>query len=144
MLLTGTYPRTVDEKGRLALPKRLRDLLAEPTMLLVMQGPDKCLWLFTEAEMERLATKLDEAPAFDAEARVVRRLLYGQTETVELDRTGRLLIPERLMQFAGLGREVVLIGVRDHLELWDAARWTGYINENAARFDSIAEKAFQK
>jgi MraZ protein len=144
MLLTGTYPRTLDDKSRMALPKRLREVLAEPATLFVTPGPDESLWLYTDAELERLAAKLDEAPATDAEARVFRRLYFAQTESVDLDKTGRLLIPERLAKFARLKKEVVLIGVRDHLELWDLARWNSYVNENAARFDSVAEKAFTK
>ncbi len=73
-----------------------------------------------------------------------RRLLFAQAEAVDLDNAGRLLIPERLNQFASLTKEVVLIGVRDHLELWDAVKWNAYVNEHAARFDSVAEKAFAK
>src|SRR5690349_11335637 len=144
MLLTGTYPRTLDEKGRLALPKRVRDLLKEPTTLFVTPGQDQSLWLYTEAELERLASKLDEAPATDAEARVFRRLYFAQTEAVDVDRQGRVLVPERLVQFAGLSNEVVLIGVRDHLELWDAARWQQFVETNAPRFDAVAENAFRK
>lgn len=140
MLLTGTYPRTLDEKNRLALPKRLRDGLGEPPVLFVTPGPDRSLWVYTEAELERLATQLDRAPATDAEARIFRRLYFAQTETVELDKTGRLVVPERLVQFAGLQKDVVLIGVRDHLELWDAARWQAYTTEHAARFDTLAVK----
>jgi len=128
----------------MALPKRVRELLAEPNTLFVTPAPDQCLWLFTEAELERLATKIDQAPTADTEARTFRRLFFAQAETVDIDKTGRLLIPERLARHAGLQKEVVLIGVRDHLELWDAARWNSYVNENAARFDSVAERAFQK
>lgn len=144
MLLTGTYPRTLDDKGRMALPKRVRELLKEPSVLFVTPGADQTLWLYTEADLERLAGKLDETPATDAEARVFRRLYFAQAEAVDLDKTGRLLIPERLSQFAGLQKEVVLLGVRDHLELWDATRWQEYVTENAARFDTVAEKAFEK
>ena len=144
MLLTGTYPRTVDEKGRLVLPKRVRELLTEPSTLFVTPGPDQSLWLYTEAELERQAARLDQAPSNDSEARLYRRLYFAQTEAVDLDKTGRLLIPERLARFAGLQKEVVLIGVRDHLELWDNARWQTYVSDNAARFDSVAEKAFAK
>jgi MraZ protein len=144
MLLTGTYPRTLDDKNRLVLPKRLRDLLSGPAILFVTPGPDQSLWLYTEGELERLSARLDQAPAADAEARVFRRLYFAQTEAVDLDKTGRLLISERLAQFAGLQKEVILIGVRDHLELWDAARWQAYVNDNAARFDTVAEKAFAK
>ncbi len=142
MLLTGTYPRTLDDKKRLALPKRVRQLLGEPSVLYLTPGPDQSLWLYTEGELERLAGHLDQSPATDSQARVFRRLYFAQTEAVELDRTGRLLIPERLAGFAGLGHEVVLLGVRDHLELWDANRWQQYLQEHAPGFDAVAEQAF--
>jgi MraZ protein len=144
MLLTGTYPRTLDDKKRTALPKRVRELLRDPPTLYVTPGPDQSLWLYTQEGLEQLAEKLDQAPATDAEARVYRRLYFAQTEAVDVDRTGRILIPDRLLQFAGLQHEVVLIGVRDHLELWDAGRWQNYLAQNAPRFDTIAEAAFTK
>ena len=144
MLLTGTHPRTLDDKKRLTLPKRLREQLGAPETLYLTPGPDQCLWLYTQDGLERLAEKLDHAPAADAEVRVFRRLYFAQTESVDVDRTGRILVPERLTQFAGLRHEVVLIGVRDHLELWDAQRWQEYLSRNAPRFDAVAEGAFQK
>ena len=144
MLLTGTYPRTLDDKNRLGLPKRVRELLGEPETLYVTPGPDQCLWVYTQDGLERLAERLDRSPAADAEARVFRRLYFAQTEAVDVDSTGRILISERSIQFAGLRREVVLIGVRDHLELWDAQRWQQYLAQNAPRFDAVAEGAFQK
>jgi MraZ protein len=144
MLLTGTHPRTLDDKKRLALPKRLREQLGDPPTLFVTPGPDQCLWVYTQDGLERLAEKLDRSPAADAEARVFRRLYFAQTEAVDVDRSGRVLIPERLVQFAGLQHEVVLIGVRDHLELWDAGRWQQYLTANASRFDAVAEGAFRQ
>jgi MraZ protein len=87
---------------------------------------------------------LDQAPAADAEARVFRRLVFAQTEAVDVDGSGRILLPERLGQFAGLKHEVVLIGVRDHLELWDGQRWQEYLAQHAPRFDSVAEQAFRR
>jgi len=144
MLLTGTYPRTLDEKKRMALPKRVREQLGEPETLFVTPGPDQCLWVFTQQGLESLADKLDQAPATDAEARVFRRLYFAQTEAVDVDRSGRVLVSERLVQFAGLQHDVVLIGVRDHLELWDAPRWQQYMTQNAPRFDAVAEGAFRK
>ena len=144
MLLTGTHPRTLDDKKRLGMPRKLREQLGEPNTLFVSPGPDQCLWLFTQAELEQLSAKLDQAPAADAEARVFRRLYFAQTEAVDVDRSGRILIPDRLAQFAVLQREVVLIGVRDHVELWDAQRWQQYLTQNAPRFDAVAEGAFSK
>src|SRR5271165_4002531 len=136
MLLTGTYPRTLDDKKRLGLPKRVREQLHDPEQVFVTPGPDQCLWLYSQDGLERLAEKLDQAPAADAEARVFRRLYFAQTEAVDVDRTGRILISDRLLQFASLQREVVLIGVRDHIEIWDAQRWQTYFAENASRFDA--------
>jgi len=144
MLLTGTHPRTLDEKKRIVLPKKVRELLQEPDTLFVAPGPDGCLWLYTQDGLEQLAGKLDESPATDAEARVFRRLYFAQTEAVDVDRSGRILIPDRLIQFAGLKHDAVLIGVRDHLELWDATRWQEYLTANAPRFDAVAEGAFPR
>jgi MraZ protein len=144
MLLTGTHARTLDDKKRLGLPRRLREQLGEPAILYVTPAPDQCLWLYTQAELERLAEKLDQTPAADAEARVFRRLYFAQTEAVDIDGSGRILIPDRLVQFAALQHEVVLIGVRDHLELWDAQKWQQYLTANAPRFDAVAEGAFKK
>src|SRR5437870_10373398 len=143
MLLTGTHPRTLDDKKRLTLPKRIREQVGEVTQLFVTPGADQSLWVYTKDELERLSAKLDQTPATDAEARVFRRLFFAQMEAVDLDRIGRVLVPERLLEFAGLKHEVVLIGVRDHLELWDAERWQHYLGQNGPRFDAVAEASFQ-
>src|SRR5436305_13047773 len=118
MLLTGTHPRTLDDKNRLILPKKVREEFGAAERIFVTPGPDQCLWVFAQDNLEQLAHKLDQAPATDAEVRVFRRLFFAQMEAVDLDKTGRVLIPDRLVRFAGLGKEVVLIGVRDHLEIW--------------------------
>jgi MraZ protein len=144
MLLTGTHPRTLDDKKRLALPKRIREQLGEADQLFIAQGLDQCLWIYDRSGLERLADKLDQAPATDAEARVFRRLFFAQMEAVDVDKAGRLLIPDRLVEFAGLTHEVVLIGVRDHMQLWDAERWRAYLTENGPRFDAVAEASFRK
>lgn len=143
MLLTGTHPRTLDEKKRLTLPKRTREQVGEVQSLFVTPGLDQSLWIFTKDDLERLAGKLDRTAATDGEARVFRRLFFAQMEEVELDRTGRILIPDRLVQFAGLQHEVILLGVQDHLELWDAQRWQSFLQEHGPRFDKVAEGAFR-
>src|SRR5437870_3280015 len=99
MLLTGTHLRTLDQKKRVGLPKKLREQLGEPETVFVTPGPDQCLWLFTRSGLENLAEKLDQTPATDAEARVFRRLYFAQAEAVDLDTAGRILIPDRLAQF---------------------------------------------
>jgi MraZ protein len=143
MLLTGTHPRTLDDKKRMTLPKRVREQVGEVTQLFVTPGADVSLWVYTKDELERLTAKLDQTSATDAEARVFRRLFFAQMEEVDLDRNGRMLIPDRLVQFAGLEHEIVLLGVQDHLEVWDAQRWQAYWNEHGSRFDKVAEAAFR-
>jgi MraZ protein len=143
MLLTGTHPRTLDDKKRLTLPKRVREQVGEVNQLFVTPGPDQTLWIYTPGELERLSAKLDETPATDAEARVFRRLFFAQMEEVDIDKAGRVLVPDRLVQFAGLEHDVILLGVRDHLEVWDAARWQAYLTEHGPKFDKVAEEAFR-
>src|SRR5687768_1881156 len=111
MLLTGTHPRTLDDKKRLVLPKRVREQLGDPALLYVTPGPDRSLWLFTQDCLERQAERLDQASGGDGDARVFRRLYFAQTEAVEVDRAGRILLPDRLSSLAGLSHEVVLLGV---------------------------------
>lgn len=144
MLLTGTHPRTLDAKKRMALPKRIREQVGEVKQLFVTPGSDQSLWVYTKDELERLTAKLNQTPVTDAEARVFRRLFFAQMEEVDLDNSGRILIPDRLMQFAGLEHEVVLLGVQDHLEVWNAQRWQAYSSEHGPQFDKVAEGAFRK
>src|SRR5262249_579007 len=141
MLLTGTYPRTLDDKKRMALPKRVRELLQEPATLFIAPGPDQSLRVYTQLSLQRLSHNLEQTPG-RPEPRVFGRLAFAQAGAIDVDRSGRILIPDRLVQFAGLKHEVVLIGVRDHLELWDAERWQNYLTQNAPRFDAVAEAAF--
>lgn len=145
MLLVGTYPRTLDEKKRLTLPKRAREQLRDTHELFVtLDPPDRCLLLYAQAEFERLWNRVEDSPGPEKEVKVFRRLFAADTDVVDVDRSGRILMPERLLQLAGLKHEVVMIGTFDHLELWDAQRWQEYLGENAPRFAAVAEKAFQK
>jgi MraZ protein len=134
MLLTGTHPRTLDDKKRLTLPKKVREQLGKVDQLYVSPGADQSLWLYDPRGLQDLAAKLAEAPATDSDARVFRRLLFAQMEAVDIDRNGRILIPDRLVQFAGLEHDLVLLGVQDHLEIWNARKWDEYFARHGPRF----------
>ncbi|HEV2972633.1 MAG TPA: division/cell wall cluster transcriptional repressor MraZ [Pirellulales bacterium] len=144
MLLTGTFVRAIDEKLRLAIPKRLRDLLgARPDRLLfVTPGTDRSLAIYTEETLGQLALRLAAASPAGPDVRAFNRLFYAQAQPAELDSQGRIRIPPELAKLAGLGREAVLLGVQDHLELWDRNRWEEYLAGRQARYDQIAEAAF--
>lgn len=90
------------------------------------------MWLTNSAHLERLGERLDQSQAHEADVRVFKRLYFAQTEKLTVSSDGRVSIPERLAQFAGLHQELVLVGIDDHFELWDAARWRQYTQQKSA------------
>jgi MraZ protein len=146
MLLTGTFPRTIDEKQRLAIPKRLRDALCqgqdETSVLFAAPGTDGSLALYTEESFSRLADQLAASPPTGQDVRAFSRLFYAQAQRLDVDRQGRVRIPLELVQLAGLAKDVMLVGVRDHLELWDRKRWDEYLTQQQKQYDQLAERAF--
>ena len=145
MLLTGTFVRTVDEKLRVAIPKSLKAALEEAGKgtLYMAPGTDGSLALYTEQALSSLAARLSAASPAGQDVRAFSRMFYARAHTVEIDSQGRVRVPPDLAQLAGLEKEAVLIGVQDHLELWDRRRWETYLAERQANFDQIAEAAFQ-
>jgi MraZ protein len=144
MLLTGSFVRAIDDKLRLAIPKRFRDALGTgPEQLLyVTPGTDRSLAVYTEETLGRLAERLAAASPAGAEVRAFSRLFYAQAQPTDLDSQGRIRIPAELAELAGLGREAILLGVQDHLEIWDRGRWEQYLAERQVSYDQLAEAAF--
>ena len=148
-MLLGTFPRTIDEKHRIAIPKRLRDALSNSsdvvtTVLYAAPGTDGSLALYTEDSFTRLAEQLSAVSPTGQDVRAFSRLFFSQAQRLEIDRQGRVRVPPELVQMAKLTKEVVLVGVRDHLELWDKKRWETYVNQQQSHYDDLAEKAFSQ
>ncbi len=146
MLFTGTFPRTLDDKARLAVPKRIRDGLPsneQTATLYAAPGTDGSIALYTEESFQRLAEQLASSSPTGQDVRAFSRLFYAQAERIEVDRQGRIRIPAALVQLAQLQRDVVLVGVRDHLELWDQQKWNRYTEQQQQQYDLLAEKAFE-
>lgn len=144
MILTGTFARSVDEKLRVAIPKRVRDAMgaAASSGLFVTPGTDASLAIYTEGALAALAHRMATASPAQHDVRAFNRLFYAQAERVELDAQGRIRLPPALASLAGLAKDAVLLGVQDHLELWDRQRWDTYLAGQSPRFDEIAEAAF--
>lgn len=144
MLLTGTFSRAIDEKLRVAIPKRLREGLgcAQGGNLYIAPSTDQSLAIYTEESFAQLAERLAQASPTQQQVRAFTRLFYARAQRVDLDWQGRIRVPVDLAQLASLEKEVVLLGVQDHLELWAAARWLEYLADKQSRFDEIAEAAF--
>ena len=145
MALSGSFARSLDEKQRVAVPKRLCEDFgdSELTSFFVAPGTDKSLVLYSPAGFDRLARKIAKKSSNRVEVRNYKRLFYARAERVELDAQGRIRLPERLIEFASLGRDVVLAGVHDHVEIWDAKAWSVFLETNSETFDEIAIQAFE-
>ncbi|NIP84232.1 MAG: division/cell wall cluster transcriptional repressor MraZ [Planctomycetales bacterium] len=144
MPLTGTFTRAVDDKQRIAIPKELRAALGENRegIFYVAPGTDGSLAIYEQDAFVQMGQRLAHAPPAQRDVRAFGRLFYAQAHRVELDRQGRLRIPTPLSDWAGLGREVVLVGVGDHMELWEQRRWESYTSEQQGKYDELAEAAF--
>ncbi|MFQ5730859.1 MAG: division/cell wall cluster transcriptional repressor MraZ [Planctomycetaceae bacterium] len=143
MALTGTYLRNLDEKHRLAIPKKLRDQFGnEPiSSLYVCPGTEKSLALYSPGEFERLAQRLAAQSSPGRQFQNYLRLFYARSDCAQLDVQGRILIPEWLVQHAGLQKDVVMIGVHDRAEIWDRETWNEFITAQAPGFDDLAFNA---
>jgi MraZ protein len=145
MLFTGAFPRSLDEKLRVAIPKRLRDGLerGQPQGVYITPSTDQSLALYPEEAFVRLAERLAQVSPARQDVRAFTRLFYARAQRVELDAQGRVRIPPDLVELTHLGKEVVLLGVQDRVEIWDAGRWASYLAERQEHYDEIAETALQ-
>ena len=140
-MLTGTYQRSLDAKLRLALPKRLRELLAGQAQLVLTPGTDGSLALFPQSAFAALTERLAARSPTGQDVRAFSRLLYAQSQSVEIDSQGRIRLPAELARLGGLEDEVVLLGVGDRIELWNKSRWEAYLSDLQPRYDQLAESA---
>jgi MraZ protein len=138
--LTGTHRCTLDAKNGLTLPKAVREQMGEQDTLFITLGSDHCVWLTTAAGLEKLTDRLEKSPAVEDDAKVARRRYFAQTERVTVDKNGYVVVPAALLESAGLKQDAVLIGVGDHLELWDTQRWHKYSQTPGNEPDASAER----
>jgi MraZ protein len=145
MLLTGVFHRSIDQKLRVAVPKRLREALESENKSSVYftPGTDQSLAMYAEDALARLAERLAQASPTRQDVRTFNRLFYARAQRVEWDAQGRVRIPLELAKLALLEKEVVLLGVQDHVEIWSAQRWESYLAGKQGQYDEIAETAFQ-
>jgi len=115
--LLGTHSYQLDPKGRISLPVRFREAFSDGAYLTL--GQDGCLFCFPREQWERRSDEVDSALLADAEGRAYQRLFFSNAERAELDAQGRLLVSQKLRAAAGVGKEVVVLGVKDRMEIWD-------------------------
>ena len=123
-MFTGEYRHTVDDKGRLAIPARFRAQLAGGAVL--SRWIDGCLAIHTQAGWDLLAERVAAVPLTDPAGRIFQRAIFAGAFEAELDRQGRVLVPGYLREEMGIATDALVIGVRDHGEIWAPDRWTTY------------------
>ena len=141
-MFRGGTPVSLDNKGRLAVPTRYRETLISLCAghLIVTADPSKCLLIYPQPVWEPIEQKLNSLSSFNPQTRSLQRLLVGNACDVEMDGAGRILVPPSLRAFAGLNKEVVLVGQGAKFELWDSEKWNLQM-ENALVFrDGIPEE----
>ncbi|NQU21759.1 MAG: division/cell wall cluster transcriptional repressor MraZ [Candidatus Nealsonbacteria bacterium] len=143
MLLTGQFARSIDDKLRVAIPKSLRRAMDCPEggTLYLAPGTDDSLALYTEDAFARLADRLAGVSPTRQDVRAFSRLFYARAQRVQADGQGRVRIPQELATLAALKKEIVLLGVQDHVEIWSARRWESYLDQQRGHYDEVAETA---
>ncbi|MDI6710566.1 MAG: division/cell wall cluster transcriptional repressor MraZ [Bacillota bacterium] len=137
-MFIGEYQHTMDAKGRLFIPARLREGLGDTAV--ATKGLDRCLFLFSAEEWRNMEGKLRKLPLARADARAFARLFFSGAAELEIDKQGRILLPAHLREYAGLEKDVVVLGVSSRVEIWDREEWTRYSSAAGGSYEEIAEK----
>ena len=143
MLFTGEFEHTIDSKGRMAIPSEIRARMQKAEdgeAFYLTLGSNSALRLYPEKGFERLAAMIEEGLVTDEAVQEFDQLLFPLSRRLELDSAGRIRLPDRMMERAGIGKDVVLIGVRDHLEIRDLTQWNAELEERLAKQEEIFKR----
>jgi len=137
-MLLGTHTPKLDDKGRIFLPAKFREELAAGVV--VTRGQERCLYVFSKSEFASVHEKIRQAPVTSEEARKYLRLFLSGASDDTPDKQGRVLVPQLLREYAGLHKDLVIIGVGSRAEIWDATSWQEYLSSNEEKFATQAEE----
>ena len=137
-MLLGEHDHALDDKNRLTLPARQRDQLGD--RVVVTRGLDGCLYVYAAAEWAKLAERVGTLDPLSREARTMQRFFFASGTEAELDKQGRIVIPANLLESAGIGRDVTVAGIYDHLEIWDRAAWRDQRQTVEGSAEDVAER----
>jgi MraZ protein len=142
-MFLGEYEHTLDEKNRLTLPAKFRESF--PEGLVVTRGMDGCLYAYARSDWGRLVdSRLADLDLLSRDDRMMQRYFFSAAVEAAPDKQGRIMLPSALLAHASLGREVVVAGVNDHLEIWDRTAWRTLVEEVEGRAEDVAERLAAK
>ena len=137
-MLLGEFNHSIDEKGRLIIPAKLRDDLGEN--FVICNGLEGCLFVYSQEEWSKFVAELETLPRMSKDARIYKRYFFGSASEGTFDKQGRVLVPTPLRKSANLEKDVVLVGVQDHVEIWAKALWEEQSMVSEEELDAIAER----
>ena len=138
-MFIGTYDHSLDPKGRVILPRRFRDELGQE--MVFTKGIERCLYVFPLAEFEAFATKLRSLPLTERPSRDFVRVFVAGASQESADSQGRVVIPQPLREYAGLTKDVVVVGQLSRVEIWDKGEWERYVPSAQAAYSDEANTA---
>jgi MraZ protein len=136
-MFIGEYQHAVDNKNRMIIPSKFRDSLGDGFVL--TKGLDGCLYAYTMEEWKVMEEKLKKLPLTNKDARAFVRFFFSGANEIDIDKQGRALIPQNLLEYAGIEKEIISIGVSTRIEIWGKEKWEDYNSQNID-YDAIAEK----
>ena len=136
-MFIGEYQHAIDLKNRMIVPSKFRDGLGDK--FVITKGLDGCLYAYTQSEWNALEEKLKKLPLTSKDARAFVRFIFSGANELEIDKQGRALIPQNLIEYANIKKEIISIGVSIRIEIWSKEKWEEY-NNSDINFDEIAEK----
>ena len=139
-MFMGEFHHNIDDKGRIIIPAKLRYELGEK--FIMTRGLEKCLYIYSETEWQKIVSKLNTLPFTKKNARTFIRTFFSGAAECEFDRQGRINIDSPLVSYADLQKECVVIGANDRIEIWSAENWQQFFEENSEQIDLIAENLF--
>jgi len=137
-MLLGEYNHNLDTKGRVSVPSKFREDLGES--FIVTKGLDNCLFVYSKKEWETFETKLKSLPITNTNARNFIRFFFSGATECEIDKLGRINIPQILRDYAGLKKDISIIGVSTRVEIWDKEKWNNYTSPDNMDVDEIASQ----
>ncbi len=137
----GEFIHSLDSKNRFILPAKFREKIKNFKIrkFYMTRGLDGCLFVFAHDVWKKMEDKLKELSFTRQQSRFFNRIYFSGAQEIEFDSQGRVTIPDYLKEFAGIKREIVIIGVADRIEIWDKTRWEKFYDENKDKFEDIAE-----
>lgn len=137
-MLLGEYRHNVDTKGRVSLPSKFRTDLGQ--YYVITKGLDDCLFVYSKKEWETFENKLKQLPLTSEDARTFTRFFFGGASECEVDKQGRINIPQVLREYANIKKDVVIVGVSTRVEIWDSEKWDNYTSSDSLDVTKIASQ----